>query len=251
MYTYCHTRSLPDACPIGRRRQAQGGAGESRGAAVQAVPRGRRPLPLQAGRCRWRAAAAGRGPRIRARHRATGRAAQAGGRCGVARQFGHGAAGGRRRRRARRWRGAGGCRRRPCAVRRGGRGMSPQIELNLGLILFLPWFLILGVLFWLFPRQPRHWRRRLFDLASLVLAVAAFMVSLYWAQDHADPAHGQMWRQVLATSIGYGVFLGALTLAVLVRWWTWRRGPARVSSEERRVGKECVRPCRFRWSPYP
>src|SRR3546814_10366729 len=121
--------------------------------------------------------------------------------------FGHGAAGGRRRRRARRWRGAGGCRRRPCAVRRGGRGMSPQIELNLGLILFLPWFLILGVLFWLFPRQPRHWRRRLFDLASLVLAVAAFMASLYWAQDHADPAHGQMWRQVLATSIGYGVFL--------------------------------------------
>src|SRR3546814_16089954 len=85
-----------------------------------------------------------------------------GGRCGVARQFGHGAAGGRRRRRARRWRGAGGCRRRPCAVRRGGRGMSPQIELNLGLILFLPWFLILGVLFWLFPRQQRHWRRRLF-----------------------------------------------------------------------------------------
>src|SRR3546814_13258267 len=110
--------------------------------------------------------------------------------------------------------------------------MSPQIELNLGLILFLPWFLILGVLFWLFPRQPRHWRRRLFDLASLVLAVAAFMVSLYWAQDHADPAHGQMWRQVLATSIGYGVFLGALR------------------SEERRVGKECVSTCRSRWAPY-
>lgn len=104
--------------------------------------------------------------------------------------------------------------------------MSPQIELNLGLILFLPWFLILGVLFWLFPRQPRHWRRKLFDFASLALSVAAFMVSLYWAQGYADPAHGQMWRQVLATSIGYGVFLGVLTAAVIVRWWLWRRRPA-------------------------
>src|SRR5690606_14581269 len=141
------------------------------------------------------------------------------------RRFGRlGAAGRRGGRRARRRRGAGGCRRRPGAVRCGGRGVSPQIELNLGLILFLPWFLILGVLFWLFPRQPRHWLRRLFDMASLALAVVAFMASLYWAQDYADPAHGQMWRQVLATSIGYGVFLGVLTAAVIVRWWLWRRG---------------------------
>src|SRR3546814_12654650 len=97
--------------------------------------------------------------------------------------------------------------------------MSTQIELNLGLILFLPWFLILGVLFWLYPRQPRHWRRRLFALASLVLAVAAFMASLYWAQDPADPAHGQMWRQVLATSIGYGVFLGVSSFDRIRVWW--------------------------------
>lgn len=105
--------------------------------------------------------------------------------------------------------------------------MSAQFALNLGLILFLPWFLILGVLFWMFPRQPRHWRRRVFDFASLALAVAAFMVSLYWAQEYADPAQGQMWRQVLATSIGYGVFLGVLTLAVVLRWWLWRRGGQR------------------------
>jgi len=101
--------------------------------------------------------------------------------------------------------------------------MSGQFQLNLGLILFLPWFLILGVLFWLFPRQPRHWRRRLFDLASLALALAAFLVSLYWAQGYADPTHGQMWRQVLATSIGYGVFLGTLLVAVLLRHALWRR----------------------------
>src|SRR5690606_25493667 len=124
--------------------------------------------------------------------------AQAVGRRGAARRLGHRAAGGCRRRRARRRRGAGGCGCRAGAVRRRGCGVNPQIELNLGLILFLPWFLVLGVLFWLFPRQPRHWMRRLFDLASLVVAVAAFLVSLYWAQDYADPAHGQMWRQVLA-----------------------------------------------------
>src|SRR3546814_19069364 len=29
------------------------------------------------------------------------------------------------------------------------------------------------------------------------------------------------------------------------------RGFARRRSEERRVGKECVRTCRSRWSPYP
>jgi len=104
--------------------------------------------------------------------------------------------------------------------------VNPQLELNLGLILFLPWFLILGVLFWLFPRQPRHALRRLFDLASLALAAAAFLASLHWAHDYANPQHGHMWRQILATSVGYGVFLGVLLLAVLLRWWIWRRRAA-------------------------
>ncbi len=104
--------------------------------------------------------------------------------------------------------------------------MNPQLELNLGLILFLPWFLILGMLFWLFPRQPRHVLRRLFDLASLALATMAFLASLHWAHDYADPQHGTMWRQILATSVGYGVFLGVLLLAVLLRWRIWRRRPA-------------------------
>src|SRR3546814_10096170 len=34
----------------------------------------------------------------------------------------------------------------------------------------------------------------------------------------------------------------------LARWWTRFNDPVR--SEERRVGKECVRTCRSRWSPY-
>lgn len=104
--------------------------------------------------------------------------------------------------------------------------MNPQVELNLGLLLFLPWFLILGVLFWLFPRQPRHALRRLFDAASLVLATVAFVLALHWSQGFADPAQGRMWGQILATSIGYGVFLGVLAIAVLIRRTLWGRRQA-------------------------
>jgi hypothetical protein len=104
--------------------------------------------------------------------------------------------------------------------------VNPLVELNLGLLLFLPWFLILAVLFWLFPRQPRHARRRLFDAASLVLAAIAFVFALHWSLQGADPAQGRMWGQILATSVGYGVFLGVLTVAVLARRMLWGRRPA-------------------------
>ena len=37
--------------------------------------------------------------------------------------------------------------------------MNPFIEFNLAAILFAPWFAILGVLYWVYPRQPRPaWR---------------------------------------------------------------------------------------------
>lgn len=95
--------------------------------------------------------------------------------------------------------------------------MSPAVELNLALILFLPWFAILGVLYWMFPRQPRHTARRLFDTIALLLALTAFVLSIYWSHDHADPAFGKMWQQILATALGYGVFLAVLTVAFFVR----------------------------------
>lgn len=102
--------------------------------------------------------------------------------------------------------------------------MSPLVETNLALILFLPWFLILGTLFWLYPRGPRDAARRLFDAASLLIASVVFVLALHWAHAAADPGYGRMWKQVFATSVGYGLFLAALLAAFLLRRrWLRRR----------------------------
>lgn len=95
--------------------------------------------------------------------------------------------------------------------------MNPLVELNLALILFLPWFLILGVLFWIYPRQPRGLARRAYDIAAMVLALVAFAWSQYWSLEVADPDYGRMWGQILATAIGYGVYLAVMTIAFFLR----------------------------------
>jgi len=100
--------------------------------------------------------------------------------------------------------------------------MNPLVELNLALILFLPWFTILAVLFWKFPRQPRGWARTLFDSASLLLAMVAAAAGMYWSMANADPTFGHMWQQVLATSVSYALFLLVVTVALVVRW-RWLR----------------------------
>mgnify|MGYP003583352050 CR=1 FL=1 len=101
--------------------------------------------------------------------------------------------------------------------------MNPVVELNLALILFLPWFAILGALYWCYPRQPRDTVRKLFDAVALLLALTAFVLSMYWSHDHADPVYGKMWQQILATALGYGVFLAVLAAAFFVRR-RWLRG---------------------------
>jgi hypothetical protein len=99
--------------------------------------------------------------------------------------------------------------------------MSASVQQLLALILFLPWFTILVTLFWLHPREPRDGARRLFDLASIAIALLAFVLMVRWAHGHAVPTGtaGNIWRQVLATISGYGVFLG-----VMVAAWFTRRG---------------------------
>ncbi len=104
--------------------------------------------------------------------------------------------------------------------------MNPQVELNLALILFVPWFAILAALFWLYPRQPRSLARTVFDSTSLAVAIALAALGMYWSMENADPRYGHMWQQVLATTISYGLFLATMTLAIVVRW-RWLRGRRR------------------------
>ena len=101
--------------------------------------------------------------------------------------------------------------------------MNPQVELNLALILFVPWFAILAVLFWLYPQQPRSLQRTVFDSVSLVSATVLAAWGMYWSMENADPRFGHMWQQVLATTISYAMFLATMTLAIVVRW-RWLRG---------------------------
>jgi hypothetical protein len=95
--------------------------------------------------------------------------------------------------------------------------MNALVELNLAAILFAPWFLILGVLFWLYPRQPRPRGRRWFDAGSLALSLLAFVLTMHWGHGWADPGYGHMWKQIVATSASYGAFLGVLAIAFQVR----------------------------------
>ena len=87
----------------------------------------------------------------------------------------------------------------------------------LALILFAPWFLVLSGLFLLYPRQPRGAARLRFDIAAIVVSLLAFVASLHWSFGYADRSHGHLWPQVLATSVGYAVFLAVLGVAVWLR----------------------------------
>ncbi|HEL3780319.1 TPA: hypothetical protein UOA91_000788 [Stenotrophomonas maltophilia] len=89
----------------------------------------------------------------------------------------------------------------------------------LSLLLFLPWFLLLGSLYWLFPRRPRTPRRRLFDGITLLLAFALSILSMLWGYriGMAQPGAGPIWPQVLAVLYAYGAFLAVLVMALLLR----------------------------------
>ncbi|OGT59669.1 MAG: hypothetical protein A3E01_04180 [Gammaproteobacteria bacterium RIFCSPHIGHO2_12_FULL_63_22] len=100
--------------------------------------------------------------------------------------------------------------------------MNSLVELNLALILFLPWYAILGFVFWRFPRQPRTVARRSYDIASLLMAFGLATASMQWSFHHATTNYGGMWKQVLATSVSYGIFLLVLTVATVVRWRLFR-----------------------------
>ena len=97
---------------------------------------------------------------------------------------------------------------------------------HLALVLFLPWFLLMGALFWLFPRQPRDAARKRFDIAALAVAFMLSFGGMQWgyALGLADVGTGAIWKQVLATLVAYGAFLMVMLIAVVARtWWLQRR----------------------------
>lgn len=95
--------------------------------------------------------------------------------------------------------------------------MNPVIAVNLSLILLLPWYLVLGIVYWRTRPRPASAAQRVFDAASLLFALAAAAASGWWSMHHADPAAGAIWKQVLASLIGYGAFLLVLTVAFFLR----------------------------------
>jgi hypothetical protein len=101
--------------------------------------------------------------------------------------------------------------------------MNRLVELNLALLLFLPWFAILGSLYWLYPRQPRPPARKWLDAGALAVAVLAFVLALHGGQAWADRGYGRMWQQIVGTSLAYGVFLAVLGIAFWVRLRWLRR----------------------------
>ncbi|RRN56295.1 hypothetical protein EIM48_07090 [Pseudoxanthomonas sp. SGNA-20] len=89
----------------------------------------------------------------------------------------------------------------------------------LSLLLFLPWFAVLGGLYWFFPRTPRPRARRAFDAIVLVLALVLSIGGMHWGYHEglAYSGAGPIWRQVLAVLYAYGAFLAVLALAIPLR----------------------------------
>lgn len=89
----------------------------------------------------------------------------------------------------------------------------------LSLLLFLPWFALLGGLYWLYPRQPRSSRRRAFDAAALALALLSSILAMHGGLriGLAEAGAGPIWPQVLAVLYAYGAFLAVMVVALLLR----------------------------------
>lgn len=91
---------------------------------------------------------------------------------------------------------------------------------ELALILFLPWFAILGALYWVYPRTlERSAARRRFDITALLAAFGASLIAGRWglaiasASIDADP----VWSRVLGGLPAFKAFLAMLAAA-----WAWR-----------------------------
>jgi hypothetical protein len=88
----------------------------------------------------------------------------------------------------------------------------------LALLLFAPWFAILGWAYLSYPKSHAVTpaRRRL-DIAALSLAVLFSALATRWAYYLNFADAGTLWPQVIATLAGYHIFLAVLAVAYFVR----------------------------------
>ena len=94
----------------------------------------------------------------------------------------------------------------------------------LALILFAPWFALLGGVYWAFPRShvvtPA---RRRFDVAVLAIALAATIGAMLGAYRMPWADTGSLWPQVIATLAAYHAFLLVLAVGWSVRGRRFRQ----------------------------
>ena len=95
--------------------------------------------------------------------------------------------------------------------------MNTFFETGLSFLLFLPTFAIVGALYCAYPRTPRGARRWLADLAVLAVAGALSIAAMRWGFRAGSGTGGALWRQVVATLLAYGAFLGVFCLALPLR----------------------------------
>ena len=90
--------------------------------------------------------------------------------------------------------------------------MNPLIELNLALILFLPWYLVLIWLFWRARARGQRAYRKL--LVASIVSAALFAAALTGICSYrfADTAFGAIWKQILACVVAYWAFLTVLAM---------------------------------------
>lgn len=88
----------------------------------------------------------------------------------------------------------------------------------LALILFLPWFAVIGWVYWLLPREsPRSTTRSRIDAIALIIAFTLSALGMWFGMRADVSAVHPIWKQVLACLYAYGAFTGVLTIAAMVR----------------------------------
>jgi len=88
--------------------------------------------------------------------------------------------------------------------------VNADVTPHLALILFLPWYAVLAWVFWRMRARHARARRKLAALAFIVGALLAAGWAGVWAFENADTSVGALWKQLLASSVGYAAYLSVL-----------------------------------------